>query len=250
MAFLATKPGIYYPESDGLPVADNTVQFRAITTLQENIDALFANDPDVFVAGDLLWYPVEGDNKTRQAPDVMVAFGRPKGDRGSYKQWVEGGIAPQVVFEVLSPGNRAGEMQHKLEFYKRYGVEEYYIYDPDRFDFSGYLSSGDGAFQPIEQVNEWISPRLGIRFEISEGQELQVYYPNGERFLSFLELSELKDAEQLGRLIAERERDQAEQARNQAEQEREIAERERDEALERAERLAARLRELGINPED
>ena len=55
----------------------------------------------------------------------------PRGDRGSYKQWEEGGIAPQVVFEVLSPGNRAGEMRRKFQFYQRYGVEEYYIYDPD-----------------------------------------------------------------------------------------------------------------------
>ena len=45
----------------------------------------------------LLWYAVEGDNKIRQAPDAMVAFGRPKGYRGSYRQWEEGGIAPQVV---------------------------------------------------------------------------------------------------------------------------------------------------------
>ncbi len=32
----------------------------------------------------------------------MVVFGRPKGDRGSYKQWLENQIAPQVVFEILS----------------------------------------------------------------------------------------------------------------------------------------------------
>ena len=75
---------------------------------QGGLDALFRDDPDVFVAGDLLWYPVEGDPKTRIAPDAMVVFGRPKGYRGSYKQWDEGGIAPQVVFEVLSPGNRPG----------------------------------------------------------------------------------------------------------------------------------------------
>ena len=70
----------------------------------------------MFVAGSLLWYPVEGDNTTRIDTDVMVAFGRPKGYRGSYMQWVEGGIAPQVVFEVLSPGNRPGEMEQKRLF--------------------------------------------------------------------------------------------------------------------------------------
>ena len=103
---LAPRTGVIYPDSDGQPMADNTLQFRWIVTIKEGLAHLFMDRPDVFVAGDLLWYPVEGDPKTRIAPDAMVAFGRPKGDRGSYKQWEEGGIAPQVVFEVLSPGNR------------------------------------------------------------------------------------------------------------------------------------------------
>ena len=75
---------VYYADSDGKPMADNTKQFRWIVTIKENIDLLFAADPNVFVAGDLLWYPVEGDNTIRNAPDAMVVFGRPKGDRGSY----------------------------------------------------------------------------------------------------------------------------------------------------------------------
>jgi Uma2 family endonuclease len=32
----------------------------------------------------------------------MVVFGRSKGDRGSYQQWKEDNIPPQVVFEILS----------------------------------------------------------------------------------------------------------------------------------------------------
>src|SRR4029077_2493270 len=123
--------GIIYPDSDGQPMADNTLQFRWIVTIQGGLDALFASNPDVFVAGDLLWYPVEGEPAIRQAPDVLVAFGRPRGDRGSYRQWEEGGIAPQVVFEILSPGNRHGELIRKFNFYQRHGVEEYYVYDPD-----------------------------------------------------------------------------------------------------------------------
>ena len=91
------------------------------------LQALFADDPNVFVAGDLFWYSVEGDNRTRLAPDALVAFGRPKGHRGSYKQWEEGGVALQVVFEVLAPGNTSKEMADKLAFYERYGVEEYYL---------------------------------------------------------------------------------------------------------------------------
>ena len=82
-----TNTKIVYPDNAHQPFADNTKQFCWIVTLKENLEILFEGDPKVFVAGDLLWYPVEGNNKLRQAPDAMVVFGRPKGDRGSYRQW-------------------------------------------------------------------------------------------------------------------------------------------------------------------
>ncbi|NEP36750.1 MAG: Uma2 family endonuclease, partial [Moorea sp. SIO3B2] len=72
---------ILYPESDGKPLADNTLQFELITTIKYGLEALFKDDPNVFVAGDLLWYPELGKPKINQAPDVMVVVGRPKGHR-------------------------------------------------------------------------------------------------------------------------------------------------------------------------
>jgi Uma2 family endonuclease len=51
---------IVYPDSDGKPMADNTKQFRWIVVIKENLEWLFADHPDVFIAGDLLWYPVGG----------------------------------------------------------------------------------------------------------------------------------------------------------------------------------------------
>ena len=180
---------IYYPESDGNPIADNTLQFRWIVTIQGGIAAEHAHNPAVFVAGDLLWYPIEGDNKTRIAPDILVAFGRPKGERGSYLQWVEGGIAPQVVWEVLSPGNRAGEMRRKLDFYQRFGVEEYYVYDPDRLDITGWRRDSEGILRSIARLDEWISPRLGIQFVVRAGRPLELLHSDGRPFLTFQELS-------------------------------------------------------------
>lgn len=69
-----TSVKIIYPDRDGQPMSDNTKQFRWIVTIKENLELLFAEDPHVFVAGDLLWYPVEGNNAIRNAPDVMVVF--------------------------------------------------------------------------------------------------------------------------------------------------------------------------------
>jgi Uma2 family endonuclease len=107
---LSERPEIDYPDSDGLPMADNTLQYEWIVTIKGGLDAIFLDDSNVFVAGDLLWYPVQGEPEIRTAPDATVAIGRPKGYRGSYKQWEGGNLAPQVVFEVLSPGNRPREM--------------------------------------------------------------------------------------------------------------------------------------------
>ncbi len=225
IASVPDKPHIHYPDCDGMPMAENTLQFRWIVTIQGGLDDLFRDRPDVFVAGDLLWYPAEGHPEIRQAPDAMVAFGRPKGHRGSYMQWVEGGVAPQVVFEVLSPGNRFGELQRKFRFYEQYGVEEYYIYDPDRLILEGFRSAGR-VLEEIPETNGWTSPRLGIRFDMTSG-ELQVFRPDGRRFATYLELAEQRD-----------------QAQRQADEQRQRAEL----AEQKAERLAARLRALGVEP--
>ena len=232
-----TAPTIIYPESDGQPMADNTKQFRWIVVIKENLELLFADDPNVFVAGDLLWYPVEGDNKTRQAPDAMVVFGRPKGDRGSYKQWEEDNIAPQVVFEILSPGNRLKAMAHKLKFYERYGVEEYYVYEPDDVELIGWVRS-ENQLELIDEINGWVSPRLGVRFEMTP-DNLEFFTPSGEKFLTFVELAQLKEQE---KQRAEQERLRAEQEKQRADE----AERQLEVERQRYQALEALLRERGI----
>lgn len=220
------KPNIIYPDSDGQPMADNTEQFRWIVVIKENLEMLFAAVADVFVAGDLLWYPVQGSPTIRCAPDVLIVLGRPKGRRGFYKQWEEDNIAPQVVFEVLSPGNSLVEMAEKFAFYDRYGVEEYYLYDPDEIDFCAWIRNND-RLEVVNAIEGWISPRLGIRFDFS-GDELTIYRPDGDRFASFTELAEQRD----------RERDRADRAEAQLQQEQE-----------RRQTMEAKLREMGIDPD-
>jgi Uma2 family endonuclease len=238
---ISTDAEIDYPDSDGQPMADNTKQFRWIVTIKENLEVLFANNPQVFVAGDLLWYPIKGRADIRVAPDIMVAFERPKGDRGSYKQWEEANVTPQVVFEILSPGNTVLEMSRKLLFYEHHGVSEYYIYDPDRLHLGGFIRSDTDVLEEIDNIQGWVSPLLGIRFELGDA-ELVIYQPNGERFLTTVELYDRAEQE---RERAEQERERAEQERERAEQERERAE----SAEEKAQRLAERLKELGVDPD-
>lgn len=181
---------LVYPESDGKRMAENTKQYDWITFIKSNLDIQFANNSSVFVAGDLLWYPVHGRVDICTAPDVMVALGRPKGHRGSYKQWDEGNVAPQVVFEILSPGNTKEEMAKKLNWYAQYGVVEYYIYDPDKNKFQVYMRSGDMLREESYKTSFWESPLLNIAFELGE-EKLDIYYANHKPFLSHLEYSEL-----------------------------------------------------------
>ena len=125
--FEQIDPDLLYPDSDGKPMADNTEQYRWIVLIKENLEILFANNDNVLIAGDLLWYPVRSRLIAPTAPNVMVALGRPKQKRRSYRQWQEDNIPPQVVFEILSYSNDTKEMDRKLEFYDTYGVEEYYM---------------------------------------------------------------------------------------------------------------------------
>ncbi|PSB16382.1 Uma2 family endonuclease [Phormidesmis priestleyi ULC007] len=213
------------PDSDGKPMADNTEQFRWIVMIKENLEVLFANDETVFIAGDLLWYPVPTRIIAPVAPDVMVVFGRPKGKRGSYRQWREENIPPQVVFEILSPSNNAEEMERKLEFYDTYGIEEYYLYDPDTFRFDGWHRQ-NVHLTKLWQLEGQISPRLGIRFETGQG-ELVIYRPDGQRFLTSIEMDQ----------TAQQERQRAEQAESLLNQERQ-----------RSQQLEDYLRSIGVDP--
>lgn len=220
----ATFPALdtVYPESDGKPMADNTVQWEWMVLIVEELREQFVGQ-EVFVAGDLLWYPVEGQPRISAAPDAMVVFGRPAGDRRSYLQWMEGGLAPQVVFEVLSLSNTDQELEAKLQFYELHGVEEYYVIDPYDQLVYGYLRRAR-RLSAIRKVLDFTSPRLGIRFEKSDG-ELRIVSRSGRPFQTRSEqVGDLKSE-----LVEKREELQAE--RKQKEQ------------------FAAKLRELGIDPD-
>jgi Uma2 family endonuclease len=220
---------IEYPDTDGQPLAVTTTHYDYISLIKGGLDVVFRDREDVLVAADLLWYPMEGHPEVKNAPDVLVALGRPKDDeRRSYQQWREGNQPPQVVFEIWSPGNRVSEAIAKFIFYQRYGAEEYYLYDFTTGDLEGYLRRGE-VLEAIPTITGWVSPALGIRFELEpESRALKLFRPDGVAFKSVQEV--------------EQERVEAV-----ARAEREAARAEHEAA--RAERLAAQLRAAGIAPE-
>ncbi|MDJ1179385.1 Uma2 family endonuclease [Roseofilum sp. BLCC_M91] len=237
-----------YPDSDGKPMADNTVQFRLMTTIVGGLSVLFQERQNVFVAGDLLWYPrkagtltgVEENLAFCQAPDVMVVLGVEKKDRGSYKQWEEGNIVPQVAMEIMSPSNTTGEMNDKFEFYDHYGVEEYYVYNPKQNQLKGWLRRG-GRLTEIPQMEGWRSPLLGVSFS-TRSPELQVFAPTGEAFGTYEDVVQERDRQ---RQETERQRQETDRQQERAESaEARLAEKEQT-----IEQLRERLAQLGIDPD-
>ena len=171
---------ISYPDCDGLPGSDGTAHFDWIRFVHSNLQLLFMDWVDVFVASNLLWYAVEGDPDQRMTPDVMLAFGRPDGDRGSYMQWKENDVPVTVAFEIRSPLEDDDDLARKYSFYEYHGVEEYYVYDYETNKLEIY-QRGHTSFQQINDIASYMSRRMGIRFEMTE-PEMSIYGSDGNRF--------------------------------------------------------------------
>lgn len=239
---------VHYPDDDGLPMSDNTLQMKWIFLLYGNLRGLYREQADVFVAANHLIYPVEGNNKIRFAPDVFIAFGRSKIDRGSYRVWEEDNIFPQVIFEVWSPGNRYADMQAKFAFYEKYGAEEYYILYPEFPAHAEVYRREGGKLVPVADFEEYTSPRTRLRVTTPRGQ-LVVLDAEGRPLLT---VEELMEDNRAAARRADAEAQKAEVERQKAEAERQKAQAEKDKAEAEAAKvakLAAKLRELGVDPD-
>lgn len=225
-----------YPESDGKPVAETEVHFRILTHLVHALRLWYAAEAQVYVAGNLLMYYVEGDSNIRVAPDVFVAKGVLKRVRRVYKVWEEG-KGPDVVVEVSSRGTKGEDLGPKLELYRDVlGVKEYYVYDPLREYVPQRMRAWwrrEGRWEERSVTGaEMVSAELGLVLVDRDG-DLRLKNPRTGRLLPTLEES---DAE---RVRAEAERARAEAARAVEEEARRAAE----ERARLAEEESRRLRE-------
>ena len=122
----AVAEDVFYPCSDGRPMADNMWQADAIMMAAGDLRTAH---PRALVAADILVYPEEGNNKNSIAPDVLVALGLGTHKRSSYFVWREG-KPPDWVLEVASPGTQAKDRNLKRCRYAEMGVREYWLFDP------------------------------------------------------------------------------------------------------------------------
>ena len=145
-----------YPSSDGLPLAENDWQLRAILGAFGALDFRYRDRPDVYVSSDLLIYYEEGNPGKSVAPDVFVVFGAAKHNRMVYKLWEEP-KAPDFVLEVASKNTWEQDLGRKRSLYAELGVREYWLFDPKDEYFHPTLQGlrlRDGLYHPLPALAE------------------------------------------------------------------------------------------------
>ena len=288
MTLAPLETPIVYPEPDGSPMAESDRAREYLIYCVEALKFYFLNLLDVYVSGNLWLSYQQGFPNAVVCPDVFVVKGVANHPRRSYKVWLENGKTPDWVLEVTSKSTRHKDEQDKPIIYAQMGVSEYFQYDPTGDYLTPALKGRrlvNGRYQLLtpnrlpDGTLVFFSQVLGLEMRLLPDGRLRFFNPSTQEYLRSPEESEQeriqerleKERERLEkeqeRLEKEQERKRAEQERERAEQERERAEQERlekeqereraererlekEQERERADRLAARLRELGINPED
>ncbi|MDF5724649.1 MAG: Uma2 family endonuclease [Rhizonema sp. PD37] len=253
------------PEEPGLPDQFHLWQPRLLdeTFCPSNYPA-----EQVFVASDLNLYYDLRNPLWYKRPDWFAVLGVSKSSqqqdlRLSYVVWVEG-VSPFLVVELLSPGTEAEDLGQTLreinkpptkwEVYERIlRVPYYVIYDRYTNNFRVF-SLVTTRYQEISILKQrlWLAD-IGLGLGLWQGSYQETY----GLWLRWYDadgnwIPTANERIQLESLRADSEREQADSERERADSERKRADSERkraDSERKRAELLAARLRELNIDPD-
>lgn len=184
------KSEIFYPDSDGQPMAETDTHRKLILYLTSCLEIFFANREDIYVTGNIMFYFIEGEPTEVVSPDVMVCFGVPKGERTSYKTWEENDVVPSVVIELSSRGTWRKDRVEKRLLYAMLGVKEYFIFNPlDLKSESRFIALHlkNGEYEAAEIKNERVpSEVLGLELVVS-GKTLRLFNPQTSEFLKTTE---------------------------------------------------------------
>ena len=219
---------IIYSSSDGEPLAETQQHVLAILMALALLRLYLQEQPAVVFADQYLYY-IEGNPRARVAPDVMVVFDIEKRLYANYKIW-EGQQTPAIIFEVTSAGTKETDWNFKKTLYEQLGVTEYWLFDPYgewvAEQLQGYRLNEDGVYKPIRDNCSEV-----LQLKLQAEEYLIGFYrlDNGEKLLTPEELYSANLA-----------------ANQRAEQETQRAEQEKA----RADRLAEKLRQLGVNLDD
>jgi Uma2 family endonuclease len=200
-AQMTDEAGIDYPETDGRPIAETPFHRDTLFLCIDVLRRWFTAAPNVYVSGAMMLYYERGNPRRWVSPDVQVTLGIPREpERRVYKTWVEGKM-PDVIIEATSRSTQREDEEFKFELYRRLGVREYFLFDPegDYLDppLAGYRLAA-GEYRPIQPVGGRL-PSDVLRLHLqADGAALRYFDPaTGQRILSSQE-----EVEQLRREVA------------------------------------------------
>jgi Uma2 family endonuclease len=198
---------------------------------------------DIYCSGNTTVYYDSNQQTTRnfRGPDIYVALGAIKRSRRSWMVWNEGGRYPNLVIELLSKSTATVDRTLKKELYQTtWRLPNYFWFHPETKEFKGFRLV-DGLYEPIvpNALGQLWSDELELFLGLHEGF-LRLFTPDG-LLLLYQEEEEALRAE-----LAEQRAELAEQRTETAEQRADRAEDALQAERDRSERLAAQLRELGI----
>ncbi|MBM3459932.1 MAG: Uma2 family endonuclease, partial [Armatimonadetes bacterium] len=156
-----------FPDSDGIPLETRDV-YTAAALLRETI--LRADlRPDMDVGVNQFVYVDPTDPSKSLGPDLWVAVGVPPRNRQRWEAWTEGKL-PDLVMEMVSPTSVKRDTVDKVLEYGRYGVREYFWFDPISLRWAGYRNRA-GIMQPIrlERDATRISQVVGLKLRLWTG---------------------------------------------------------------------------------
>jgi Uma2 family endonuclease len=214
MTAIPLQRQVYYPESDGQPMAETDLHREEMYDLIHALKDRYKDVEDVYVSGNLFFYYSQGDPRAVVAPDVFLVKGVAKRPRKIFKLWEEG-QAPSFVIELTSDSTRDDDLSKKKLCYERLGVEEYFLHDP----YQDYLDPPlqgfrlvNGRFRPIEREADGSLRSLTTGLLLrTEGTSLRLADAlSGERLLTS---DEAVARERAARQAAEERAEQAAAAR-------------------------------------
>ena len=197
---------VYYPESDGQPMAETTLHRKVMADTIEGLERRYADVPDVWAGGNLFLYYEEGNPKKCVSPDVLLARGVAKWDRRIYRLWEE--KTPALIFEITSKKTADEDQDLKPRLYERLGVTELVLFDP----YGEYLEPrlqghrlARGRYRPIEPNRDGSLDLRTIGVTVQpEGERLRLAdTASGEKLLWSDEIEEARQTAEKARQAAE-----------------------------------------------
>ena len=196
------------------PEMESSLHYAQLALLVACLARLWRDRDDFFIGANLTVYFSREQLKNRdfRGPDFFLVKQTQNRPRKSWVVWEEGGKYPDLIIELLSESTADTDRTLKKALYQdRFRTHEYFWFSPETLEFAGFRLLGQ-TYQPIppNPAGRLWSETLELYLGIHAGQLR--YFTAQEQLV----LSPDEEAEQ---------------------------------AQQRADRLAAQLRSLGIEPD-